>query len=56
MKEIFFKDENWNLECIYIYDIYTFPLQKNKKRNSNNLNLLLDQNLKEKNGQAQKNI
>lgn len=41
---------------MYIYDIYTFPLKKNKKRNSNNLNLLLDQNLKEKNGQAQKNI
>lgn len=40
---------------MYIYDIYTFPL-KNKKRNSNNLNSLLDQNLKEKNGQAQKNI
>lgn len=40
---------------MYIYDIYTFPLKK-KKRNSNNLNSLLDQNLKEKNGQAQKNI
>lgn len=37
-----------------MYDIYTFLLKKNFKKILNNSNLLLDQNFKEKNGQAQK--